>query len=558
MNKKTNILSYAIPLLLLLLLFILVYSPVIRGHYFYGDDYIRLWTSPIGEETNQSYVSYARKIPAEGRPLHLLYAHIIFNKYIKHYKAANTVRIIGIIGVGLLSYILYLIFKANKFRTNHAILLSILICTLPPIQVYLGWLISLVDIYSILLSALSFLVLFKAVFKEDSLEKTELSIALSISIILFIASLCIYQPTATTYWALAIIPIIVMNNEDFLKKWYLRFTIYFSTGFVSMILYFAIIKIMNLKLGLAFQDRGTLITGVDQLYHRLLWFINYPLKDALNLWNVIYYTNEVALFVSMVIFIGVLYSLIRTVWQVIAEKKGLNLLLNLLCKFILIIFVVLLSFTAHLATMGSPVYYSHGVTYITEHRTLAPLDIGVLLLFYWGLMNIAEFIKKLFNSSADVQNKIVTTCLIVLTIVTSFLAYHNIEKYIVKHNTNEYMYVKDIIQRYGISKLSKDSMIYIKPAGLPPLKSGGDIRSIYGEFYRRSLGSNSSMVVKLVLHELGINSDMPIVTIHNYDPVTNEPIDEHDKRYKRLPEDENILKIDMSKMSIKETYDLIE
>ncbi len=221
MEIKSNKFIHSSILLFFLLFFALVYKPIIQGHYFYGDDYMRIWTSPWVEDTNQSYASYSNLIPAEGRPLHLLYNHIIFNKYInslKSYDAANTVRIVGIIGVGLLSYVLFVFFKANKLRTSHAILLSILICTLPPIQVYLGWLISLVDIYSILLSTLSLLILFKAVFKEDSFKKTDVVVAIPISMVLLITSLCIYQPTAVVYWALAIIPITMANNEDFLKR----------------------------------------------------------------------------------------------------------------------------------------------------------------------------------------------------------------------------------------------------------------------------------------------------------------------------------------------------
>jgi hypothetical protein len=559
MKIKSNVLIHSLILFFFLLFFALVYKPILQGHYFYRDDYLRIWTSPWVKNTNQTFVSYAHLMPGEGRPLNLLLNHVIFNKYInslKSYEAANTVRIIGIIGVGLLAYVLYLIFKANRFRTDHAILLSILICTLPPFQVYLGWIICLVDIYSVLLSALSFLVLFKTVFKEDRVKKANVVIAVTISIILFVASLCIYQPTATTYWALAIIPLIMIKNEDLTKKWHLPFIIYFSTGFVSMIIYFSIIKIFNLLLNINFQGRGSLIHGAVNIYHRLIWFINYPLYKALSLWIIIYCTKEVKLFVSMVILSGILYGLSRTVLQVTVEKKGLHLLLNLLCKYLLIIVVILLSYTAHLATVGSTAYYANGVTYNAEaaFRTLAALEIVVLLLFYWGLMNTAEFIKTVLNLSADLQNKIVTIGLVILTVVVSLLANHNVDKYFVKHNTNEFRYVKDIIQRYGVSKLSNNSIIYINSASMPRIKGGGDIHFIYDDFYNRS---SVGAMTKLALYELGVNSDISIVNIRNVDPETGEPIEKHDKRYKRLPEDDTLLKIDMTKMNVEETYNLI-
>jgi hypothetical protein len=567
MKIKSNILIPPAILFFFLLFFALIYKPLTQGHYFHGDDYMRIWTSPWLENTDQTYVSYAQLMPGEGRPLNLLLNHLIFNKYInslKSYEAANTIRMIGIIGVGLLAYVLYLIFKANKFRTSHAFLLSILICTLPPFQIYLGWLLCLIDIYSVLLSALSFLVLFKAVFKEDGVKKANVAIAVPISIILFVASLCIYQPTATTYWALAVIPLIKMKNEDFVKKWYLPFIIYFSTGVVSMLIYFKIIKIFNLILNIEFQSRGTLIHGAANIYHRLIWFIKYPLYNAINLWNI--YTKEVTLFVSVVIFASIFYEVSRIIATTYGRKKALNPLLNLLCKYLLVLIVIPLSYIAHLATVGNAVTYSKGVLYVWEFRSIPALQIVVLLLFYWGVMNTTELFKIVINLSVDLQNKIVTTGLVILTVVASLVANHNIDKYFVEHHTNEYRYVKNIIQRYGVSNLSTDSKIYVKSINRVYIKGGGEVNLqfegrnnvevYYGEFY---MPSPVIPMIKLVLYELGIHADISIVDIRNIniDPTTDKPIEEHDKRYQRFPEDENILKIDMTKMNVNETHSLI-
>ncbi|MEW6714636.1 MAG: hypothetical protein AB1306_06055 [Nitrospirota bacterium] len=554
MKNKSNFLIHSAILLFFLLFFALVYKPLIKGHYLYGDDYLRIWTYPWEANTTQSYISYSQLMMPEGRPLTILYELLIFNKYInslKSYEAANIVRIFGIIGVGLLAYVLYVIFKANKFRTDHAFLLSILICTLPSFQVYLGWLICLVSIYSVLLSASSFLVMFKAVFKEDGLKKANVVIAVPISIILFVASLCIYQPTAMTYWSFALIPLIMIKNEGFVKKWRLPFLIYFSSGFISMLLYFNIIKIFNMLLHIKFQDRGTLIHGIANIYHRLIWFIKYPLYNSINLWNI--YPKEVMLFVSMGIFAGILFVLGRMVLQAIVRKE-LNPLLNLLCRYLLILVIIPLSYMAHLATMGSAATYNKGMVYVLEFRTLAALQIVVLLLFYWGIMNTSEFFKNLLNLSADLQNKIVTIGLVILTVLVSLLANHNVDKYFAKQHTNEYRYAYDIIRKYGVSKLSNGSKIYVKPAISSRLKGGGEVHLMYGEFYHRD---PPSPMIQLALYELGIRSDISIVEIYNYDPKTGAPIEKHDKRYQRFPDDENILKIDMTKMSVKETYPLI-
>ncbi len=130
MKTKTNILLYSAILLFLVIIILLTYAPVFQGHYLYAEDYFYLWTRKAKLVNNQSDVEHLREIVWEGRPLETLYTYLIFNKYInslKSIEAANSARLIGVIGTGLLAYVLFLIFKANRFRTDHAFLLSILI-----------------------------------------------------------------------------------------------------------------------------------------------------------------------------------------------------------------------------------------------------------------------------------------------------------------------------------------------------------------------------------------------------------------------------------------------
>lgn len=531
-NGNSYILLHSAIFIFFILFCLLLYYPVIQGHYFFGEDYGRIWTSAWDGVSKQSYVSYTRTLPVEGRPLHTLSLYIIFNKYInslKSYEAAGTVRFIGVIGVGLLAYILFLIFKENSFRTGHAFLLSILICTLPPFHLYVGRLICVVFVYSVLLSSLSALIMFKTVFKENREKPANIVIAVSAAIILFIMSLCIYQPTATTYWAFAVIPLIMIKDEGFIKRWRLPFTIYFTAGFASMIIYFGMIKIINLLMKIQLQARGAFLHRPVDIYDKLIWFVKYPLYTASNLWNVLR-TKDVALFVSVVILVGFLYGVWRVLLQIKAEKKGVNLLFNLLCRYLLILIVIPLSYISSLLVKGLSVGQD-----LPNHRTLIGPEIIVLLLFYWGLMNISEIFKSVLNFSADLKNKIITVGLVILTAGAAFTANQNVDKYIVKRHSGELKYVRDIIQGYGVSNLSKVSKIYIITFDNVWLK----YYSIYHEFGAHSavgrLGSIS--LVKMALYELGINSDIPIEYIKLFD----EP-------EKQLPEDKNALFIDMRKL----------
>jgi hypothetical protein len=530
MKTNSNILSHSSIFFSLILFFLLIYWPVTQGHYLWGEDYLRIWTGPFDGVSKQSYTSYTRTLWVEGRPLLTLYFYLIFNKYInvvKSFEAVNTIRIIGMIGIGLLAWVLFLIFKANRLRTNHAFFLSILICTLPPIQVFIGRLILIAFIYSALLAALAFFILFKTVSKQNEIKRTHVMLAISTSIAMFIASLCIYQPTATIYWALGIIPVIMMEDKDFVKNWR-KFLVIFSAGFASMVIYYGVIKIYNSILNIQLMDRGSLVYRPADVYHKLIWFIKYPLYFASNLWNIVH-TKDVALLVCIVIIMGILFSLGRTVKKIIAEKKELNLLLIPLFRFLVVLVLIPLSYVPSLVTKG----LGETFPFMPHHRTLLGPDISVLLLLYWGIMNIVKYDRSSFHGSVELQKKIVTICLLILTVYTAFLANYNVDKYYSNVQTNDYKYVKDTIVEYGESKLQKVSKIYtIKRDKEETIK----FSLIYGEFYNITL---PGLIIRLVLYELGIHSD-----------ITIEPLE----NYISLPVDNDILIIDMRKVSLLDKY----
>ena len=95
MKTHSNILIHSAIFSFFLLLFLLVYAPITQGHYFYGEDYVFLWSSEWPGITTQSYDSYAHVLHNEGRPLWTVYIFTIFQKYInalKSYEAANTIQ----------------------------------------------------------------------------------------------------------------------------------------------------------------------------------------------------------------------------------------------------------------------------------------------------------------------------------------------------------------------------------------------------------------------------------------------------------------------------------
>lgn len=534
MKTHSKIVYAAFFYLLFLLLFLLIYAPVIHGHYFYGEEYRFQWTcnsiwdcqcdTPIKYTLNSFYP----EMQFEGRLLYPVYMYLIFNKYINELKsvdAAGAVRFIGVVILGLLAYVLFYTMKSNRFKTTHAFLLSIIICTLPPFQVYVGRLNNVgVFIPGALMAIIASLIMFKVVFAEGRRKTGHMALAVFISVILLIIAMCTYQPVALTYWALALIPITMLVDEDVRNK-RISFIIYIITGFIAMITYFVLIKvIMRYMLDDRFYpsfNKGVLI-GIGDIYQKIIWFIKYPFYTALNLWN-IFPNKEIALLVSIILSSGILSSFACVVLQMNQKRKGFKLLYVLMFRYLLILIVVPLSVVSHLAiTQNIEVM-------VPKHSVIIGLQISIVLLCYWGLINIAELFKTIFNFSIDLQKKIITFGLIILAVGAAFLANYNVNKYFATLQKDELIYVKDAIQEYGVPNLSKTPRIfYINP--------DSDPRMFYSEFIHLSSWGFMIPMSRLALYELGINPNT--VTINGIRQMR--------------PEDKNVLIIDMRDFQKKE------
>ncbi len=426
----------------------------------------------------------------------------------------------NILAVGLLASVLYLIFKVNKFKTLHALLLSILICTLPPFQTYVGRICCGAFIYGAIFSSLAILVLFITVFKENR-KIINTIISVLIAIVLLQIALNSYQPAIMIYWSLALVPLIRLKDENFIKKWGLSFILYLFTGFTSIILYYITAKIALFLIDfttVTFTQRGSVI-GINEIYHRIIDFINYPLYTALNLWNT--FPNKIiGLSVGIIILTSIIFGFGQVLLNVIKGKNNENLLFDLFCRYSLILILLLLSYFPNIALRES------FTMMIPKFRTLVGLETTIVLLLYWGLfMNIPDFLKSLLNFSANLKDKLITFGLIILTIFATFYTHKNINNF-VKLHAGELEYVKSAIQEYGIHRLPKDSKIYIIPSDWEYT----DYRSTF-TYLTSMTRINSIAMTRLASYELGIRSEIPVIFYENYD--------------ESFPEDRNALIIDM-------------
>lgn len=521
-NKFPDILRQTAVFLFLLVIVLLVYAPVFQGHYFQGEDYSGTWVSTWTAHSNKSFLSFERDFPFEGRILKDLYLYLTFVKYInplKSVEAGNIVRLFGVISVGVFAYILYLLFSNNGFKSHRAIFMSILICTLPPVQIYVGRIAITIFIYSAILAALASFIALKVFINENYRKKLTILVSSGLAaVILLVFGLHIYQPGVMLFWTLALIPLLVMQDEHFTKKRYISFISYFSIGVLAIVVYFVITKLLIILLhttNVTISNRGGVIDLAD-VPSRALEFIKNPLYTSLNLWNT-FPSKLIGLSVSAIIVAGFACSIRGALLKRTEKQQGINPL----WKHILILIIVPLSYLSNLLI-------KEGVTeMIPKFRILVGLEIAIVLLLYWGFINVVDFLKSSLNFSAHLKERIITIAMIALTVTAAFAANHNVDKFVTLH-TGELRYVKNAIQEYGVSNLSKDSKIYI-------ISSDKDATKYFSEFtYLTSRFRSSIYMGRLALYELGADADILVEFVdYNEEPDT------------QLPQDKNRLIIDM-------------
>ncbi len=515
-KQKFHLLSILGILAIFSAYFSLTYAPVIQSHYLFTDDFFWIWSHLPQEELYKGLLGEGL---VQGRLIYGLLKYIIFD-YINSFKsieAANTIRFAGIIGIGLLAYVVYVFLKLNRVKAVHAFLISILICTLPSLQLYVSWVVCVPYIYSALLSAFSALLLFKVVLKGKGEKTFHRVIAVLAAMILLVIAMTIYQPTAMIFWAMIAVPLAMLRDEDLINKWYSPFIIYFAVGVASMAVYFCAVKIVHVSMNMAMDSRGTFIS-FEHIPYKLFWFLFSPLKNALNLWN-IFPTYKMGIFVGIIIVAGLLSGSRHAILQVIKERR-LNLLWKHSLRMFFIIIVILLSYLPNLLVVESWATY----------RTLISLAAVIYLLLCCGFINIVEFFKFVPEFSGKIRNSLITVILIMFTINATYLAHDNVNRYFATLQSKEFSYIKDSIRKYGTADLSEVSKIYVRK----PNKKNFIKRGFIYEFGQISSLKNWAIIpmVRLALYESGVNNKISIRIGKSIAP---------------LPEHENVLVIDMTK-----------
>ena len=266
----------------------LCYASVLVTSYGFSDDYPFFVGILLGGTDDR------KAMIAGGRPTYALLTSLSFAP-LNAIGDLRYLRLLGVVGITLLAGKLYRTLVLKGWDLYQSFLLAVIICTLPPFQIYAAWAFTAFAPFAALLASLASSLAEQAFGEPRPLYRCGF---FSASVLLLLLALTIYQPAAMFFWVFAAIS--VFQPDTTLQHILRRFLWYLASAFTGLILGFGV-----QRLGMAIYGADRLGPGRSRLtldlWGKVSWFFEEPLLNALNVVN-IFPTPWLAC--SITIFIG--------------------------------------------------------------------------------------------------------------------------------------------------------------------------------------------------------------------------------------------------------------
>lgn len=420
----TNIFSkreYLFSYLIIWLILAAVYFPAFTGYFVVHDDYA-VW-APERDKPLQIVAMKGIGRPVAGYLLREL------RTLVGSVSDANIVRFITVAILSIVATLLYLWMTKNSIKRVNALLLTVVIFTLPAFQVQVVWLTAAPGTYAALAAAISGL--FGANLRGGGWIRK--IIFVFFSIVAGLVSLATHQTAAMFYWVVGAVMLVSIDVRFWRQR--LRSILYFfAVSFVTIGVYFAAASLLiDQPEGWAATPYSWAVTA--DFAGKASWFLRSPLLDAVNLWN-IFPTAAFALGFALVLGAGLLCDILSSVRGVHEADERRALVGSCLWRFGLLLLLFPLSLLPNLAAKGTT----------SSYRSLVALSPVIVIALYWGL-------SRLFYFAFFRRSDILISSLLGLAALTGFFAAsYTITNYYVLPHTMELKYFMMSLQNSDLEK----------------------------------------------------------------------------------------------------------
>lgn len=287
-----------------------VYAVCVVVPYAFADDYSFLGGILRGG-TTVAFTDTARG----GRPLQGLLTLLTFG-HMHGVADLRYQRLGGILGLVLLAWLLSLALARAGLDRRLALLVPLLICLLPPAQVYAAWATAAYFPYAAALAGLAVVVLERAAAHLSNRSRWWRAGVLWASAAgLWLAALAIYQPAAMAFWLFAAVVLFAPDRP--LPAILKRLAIYLPTMGLLFVLDLTLARLVPaLVLGHPLDYARS--QPVHDVAGKVQWFLSGPLVDALNLAKLMP-SRPLAVAVATLMCVGLLLYVRGGIWVRLAK-----------------------------------------------------------------------------------------------------------------------------------------------------------------------------------------------------------------------------------------------
>jgi hypothetical protein len=204
-----------------------------------------------------------------GRPLYAL-GHILAFKMMHGISDLRWLRMTSVVGIAAFGVASYRALEGKDLPPSVVLAFPLLVAFMPPFQVYAAWASAFLCPWSAFLAGVAFAIITPLL--PGRLPWRRLAAAVGI----LTASLAIYQPAAMMFWVYAgiawLAPPKAPDRQDVIRAG--------GVMGVALVAEYGLAKALPLALYSNTYSRTAIATDIHE---RIIWFLNKPLIDALNL-----------------------------------------------------------------------------------------------------------------------------------------------------------------------------------------------------------------------------------------------------------------------------------
>ena len=355
-----------------------------------------------------------------GRPLGALRL-TAYSSFIHQISDLTIFRFISVIFFSLSAWLMGLWLRNYCANKICAVLATLIIFTLPAFQI-------LVAVVGTCATPIALLL---------SIAAAAVAARRPLAILLLFASLLIYPPIAMFYWVMAGIEILALGDGSKERLAKLFFNGFYTIGLYGLMLlatkpYFA---------NLTTPGYDPYVMSFD-IPGKLRWFIEEPLFNALNLWN-IFPSRPWAYAVLLFILTAGVIRLFKLYGELKNDVLDLRQLYGRCVLLALFLLLFLLSSLPGLAATANPAFY----------RCLTGLTGMVMLTILWSVHTWVGLFPQKARDNA------LPALLAVILVTGTILANRNLYAYRVKPSMVELRYLEDNLKKIDIGRLKSVHII---------------------------------------------------------------------------------------------------